>query len=102
MQSVPHNIAVVERAGYQLLTTFTLPRQAWVDGYYDFLRHARKHCWITKTPQIEFLPSQTVREIEFFQCAEGSYGMHSTCLNVLHKPKNALPTANNSVGGGRT
>src|SRR5436190_1107113 len=37
MQSVQHNRAVAERAGYKVLTTYTLPRQAWVDGYYDIL-----------------------------------------------------------------
>ena len=37
MQSVQHNIAVAESAGYTLLMTFTLPREAWIDGYYDIL-----------------------------------------------------------------
>src|SRR5262249_51784123 len=35
MQSLEHNKAVAESAGYKLLATYTLPRQAWVDGYYD-------------------------------------------------------------------
>jgi cyclopropane fatty-acyl-phospholipid synthase-like methyltransferase len=32
MQSIPQNLAVAENAGYRVLTTYTLPREAWVEG----------------------------------------------------------------------
>ena len=37
MRSVQDNIAVAESAGYKVVTTYTLPRDAWVDGYYEIL-----------------------------------------------------------------
>src|SRR5262247_2096909 len=35
MQSIQQNLAVAETAGYRALTTYTLPNDAWVKGYYD-------------------------------------------------------------------
>jgi len=40
MQAVGDNVARAETAGYKVLTTHTLPRQAWTDGYYDILAPA--------------------------------------------------------------
>jgi trans-aconitate methyltransferase len=37
MQSVHRNVAAAESSRYKLLTTYLLPREAWVDGYYDIL-----------------------------------------------------------------
>jgi hypothetical protein len=38
MQTVQHNMALAESAGYPVLGTRTLPREAWVEGYYDLLQ----------------------------------------------------------------
>jgi hypothetical protein len=37
MRSLAQNITVAENAGYKVLTTFTLPPEAWGGGYYDVL-----------------------------------------------------------------
>src|SRR5262249_19252251 len=74
MQSVPHNRAVAERAGDKGLTTHTLPRQAWVDGYYDVLAPRVKALLDHPDPSVREFAAETVREIEVFQCAEDSYG----------------------------
>ena len=74
MQSVSHNIAVAESAGYKLLTTYTLPRQTWVDGYYDVLAPRAKALLDHPDPSVRDFAAETVREIEVFQRSEDSYG----------------------------
>jgi SAM-dependent methyltransferase len=73
MQSVQHNMAVAERAGYKVLTTYTLPRQAWVDGYYDILAPRAKALLDHPAPSVRAFAAETVREIEVFQRSEDSY-----------------------------
>jgi cyclopropane fatty-acyl-phospholipid synthase-like methyltransferase len=74
MQSVQHNMAVAEKAGYKVLTTYTLPRQAWVDGYYDILAPRAKALLDHSDSSVRDFAAETVREIEVFQCSEDSYG----------------------------
>ena len=74
MRSVPHNTAVATRAGYKVLTTHTLPGRAWVDGYYDILAPRAKSLLDHPDPGVRDFAVETVREIEVFQCSEGSYG----------------------------
>jgi SAM-dependent methyltransferase len=74
MQSVQHNMAVAERAGYKVLTTYTLPREAWVDGYYDTLAPRAKALLDHPDPSVRDFAIATVREIEVFECSEDSYG----------------------------
>jgi SAM-dependent methyltransferase len=74
MQSVQHNLAVAERAGYRVLTTYTLPRQAWVDGFYDLLAPRAKALLDHPDASVRDFATETVREIEVFQCSEDSYG----------------------------
>src|SRR5262249_514076 len=74
MQPVQHNMAVAERAAYKVLTTYPLPRQAWVEGYYDILAPRAKALLDHPDPAVRDFASETVREIEVFQCSEDSYG----------------------------
>jgi trans-aconitate methyltransferase len=74
MQSVQQNRAATERAGYRVLTTYTLPRQAWVDGYYDILAPRAKALLDHPDSSVRDFAAETVREIEVFQCSEDSYG----------------------------
>jgi len=74
MRSVPENIALVESAGYRLLATHTLPRQTWVDGYYDVLAPRAKALLDHPDPSVRAFADETVREIEVFACSEDSYG----------------------------
>ena len=74
MQSVEQNIAAAKSAGYQVLTTHALPRQAWVDGYYDVLASRAKGLLDHPNLSVRDFASETVREIEVFERSEDSYG----------------------------
>ena len=74
MQFLQENIEVAKRAGYKVLTTYKLPRQAWVDGYYDILGHRSKALLDHLDPSVRDFAAETVREIDAFQCSEDSYG----------------------------
>jgi SAM-dependent methyltransferase len=74
MRSVTHNVAVAERAGYKVLTTHTLPREAWVDGYYDILAPRARVLLGHPDPAVRDFAAEAVREIEAFECSDDSYG----------------------------
>ena len=74
MQSIEDNIATVEQAGYRVLTTHTLPPQAWTDGYYDVLRPRARQMLDHPDPAVRALAADTLREIEIFEQSAGSYG----------------------------
>ncbi len=74
MQSVERNIAVAVAAGYKLLATYTLPREAWVDGYYDILALRAKALLAHPDLPVRDFAAETIREIEILDCSEDSYG----------------------------
>ena len=74
MQTVQDNIALAENAGYRLLGTHTLPRDVWVDGYYDVLQPRAKVLLAHGDPAVRAFAAETIREIEVFQRSEDSYG----------------------------
>jgi trans-aconitate methyltransferase len=74
MRSLRDNVAVAEGAGYRVLATHTLPRETWVDGYYDVLAPRAKALLDHTDPSVRDFAAETVREIEAFQFAEDSYG----------------------------
>jgi serine/threonine-protein kinase HipA len=74
MRSVRDNISAAERAGYTVLATHTLPRQAWVDGYYDVLAPRAKALLDHPDPSVREFAAETVLEIEAFGCSEDNSG----------------------------
>jgi SAM-dependent methyltransferase len=74
VHTVSHNVKEAERAGYQVLTTHTLPREAWVDGYYDILAPRASGLLGHSDPGVRDFAAETVREIEVFQRFGDSYG----------------------------
>lgn len=74
MQPVHQNIAAAENAGYKMLATYTLPRETWVDGYYDILEPRAKALVNHIDPSVRDFAVETVKEIEIFRCSEDSYG----------------------------
>jgi SAM-dependent methyltransferase len=74
MQSVDRNLAAARNAGYKVLTTYTLPNEAWVEGYYDVLGPRAKALLDHKDPSVRDFAAETVKEIEIFERSEGSYG----------------------------
>lgn len=74
MKTVAHNVEVAENAGYRLLTTYTLPEQTWVDGYYDILGPRAEALMDHASPSVRDFAAETLKEIEMFQISTGSYG----------------------------
>jgi len=74
MHAVHHNMAVAENAGYKVLNTYALPKEAWVEGYYDILEPRAKALVDHPDPSVRDFAVETVKEIEIFECSEESYG----------------------------
>jgi SAM-dependent methyltransferase len=74
MQSHQDNVATAKRAGYEVLTTYTLPDEAWVEGYYDVLEPRARALLDHPDPAVRRLAAETVEEIRVFGRSENSYG----------------------------
>ena len=74
MQSVQHNIGLAESACYRLLGIYTLPREAWVEGYYDVLAPRAMVLLDHADPSVRAFAAETIREIEVFERSDDSYG----------------------------
>lgn len=74
MQSIQQNLTDAERAGYRAITTYTLPRESWVKGYYDILEKRAKILMSHPDPSLRDFAVKTLREIEIFKYSEDSYG----------------------------
>lgn len=74
MKSAPQNIEIAQHAGYKLFNTYTLPKAAWVENYYEILEPRAKSLVDHPDVAVRDFAAETIREIETFQCAEGSYG----------------------------
>lgn len=74
MQTVQQNIAAAENAGYKVLNTYTLPREAWVEGYYDILEPRAKALVDHPDPAVRDFAIETLKEIDTFRGSEDSYG----------------------------
>lgn len=74
MQSIQQNLMVAEQAGYRVLTTYILPKETWVEGYYDILEKRAKILIGHPDPSVKDFAVETLKEIEVFECSEDSYG----------------------------
>jgi hypothetical protein len=74
MQSVPGNVTVAENAGYKVLATQVLPREAWIDGYYEILASRAQALLDHPEAEVREYAAETVREIDVFNHSEDSYG----------------------------
>ena len=74
MQSIEDNVEAIKQAGYNVLTTHTLPPQAWTDGYYDVLGPRAQEMLDHPDASVRALAADTLREIEIFQQSDDSYG----------------------------
>jgi trans-aconitate methyltransferase len=74
MQSIHRNIAVAENAGYKVLNTYTVSREAWVEGYYDVLEPRATALVDHPDSSVRDFAVETVKEIEVFKYSEDSYG----------------------------
>ena len=74
MQSVLENIVAAETAGYKIFNTYTLPREAWVENYYDVLEPRAKSLINSSDVAVREFAVETLKEIETFNISEESYG----------------------------
>ena len=74
MQSLQQNLALAANAGYRVLTTYTLPKEAWVEGYYDVLEPRAKALVDHPDASVRDFAVETLKEIEIFLRSEESYG----------------------------
>src|SRR5688572_1749575 len=62
MRSVEDNVVAAKGAGYELVTLYTLPREAWVKGYYDVLEPRAKALVGHADQSVRELAAETVKE----------------------------------------
>jgi cyclopropane fatty-acyl-phospholipid synthase-like methyltransferase len=74
MQSMQQNLAVAANVGYRVLTTYTLPQEAWVQGYYDLLEPRAKALIDHPDASVRDFAVEILKEIDIFNCSEESYG----------------------------
>jgi trans-aconitate methyltransferase len=74
MQPVDKNIATARNSGYNVLGTHTLPRRAWVEGYYEILEPRAKTLVNHPDSSVRDFAAATLKEIEIFERSERSYG----------------------------
>ena len=74
MKSVPENIEIAERAGYEIFNIYTLLEKAWIEDYYEILGSRAKSLINHADAAVRDLALETIKEIDAFGCSEGSYG----------------------------
>ncbi|HNX39664.1 MAG TPA: class I SAM-dependent methyltransferase [Methanothrix sp.] len=74
MRSADENRAVAQDAGYNVLSTHTLPRKTWVEDYYDILEQRAEALLDHPDESVRGFAAETIEEIRIFGCSEDSYG----------------------------
>ncbi len=74
MKSVEQNVALAEAAGYTVLTTYTLPEDAWTEDYYDILGPRARALLDHPDSTVRDFAASTIEEIDIFGASGGSYG----------------------------
>jgi SAM-dependent methyltransferase len=74
MESVEHNIATAEKAGYKIFNIYSLPKETWVKDYYDVLQPRAKSLLHHSDFAVRDFAVETLKEIETFEIAGDSYG----------------------------
>jgi hypothetical protein len=74
MQHTTENVRIAEGAGYDVIDTYTLSREAWTDGYYDLLSPRATVLARHADPAVRRFAEEALEEIEVFESSWGSYG----------------------------
>jgi SAM-dependent methyltransferase len=74
MASAGENVRVAETSGFRCLSTHTLPKNAWIDGYYEVLEVRASKLVEDRDPAVRALANETLQEISLFRTAGDSYG----------------------------
>ena len=73
LQRVEENVELSEKTGYKVIKTHVLPRESWIEGYYDILRSRAQALKDHEDASIREFAEGTLREIEAFEISEDSY-----------------------------
>lgn len=74
MKQTAENMILAEKAGYRVLGTHILPRQAWVDGYYEALEPRAEALANHADATVRALAQETLQEIAIFRSCGDSFG----------------------------
>lgn len=74
IQTTERNLAAGEGAGLRAAGVYTLPREAWVEGYYDVLGPRAEKLKDHPDASVREMAAETLKEIEVFESSGGSYG----------------------------
>jgi SAM-dependent methyltransferase len=74
MGSVEQNCRSAAAAGYRVLSTRVLPRQAWREGYYDILGPRAETLLQHEDPTVRAMAAENIEEIAVFDEAADSCG----------------------------
>lgn len=74
MKHADDNVAVAEYAGYRVISTHTLPREAWENRYYEILEPRAKALAENSDASVRDFALETLKEIDVFRASNDSYG----------------------------
>ena len=74
MQQASTVTKLAEQTGYRVLSTYTLPRRAWLDGYYNELAPRATALHSHPDGAVRSFAEETLLEIDVFQRCSGDYG----------------------------
>ncbi len=74
MTGIEENRSVAQATGYDILSTYTLPREAWVNQYYDSLEPRARTLINHPDESVRSFAAETLEEIRVFEYSDGSYG----------------------------
>ncbi len=74
MRSVRQNTLTAEGAGYKVLTTYTLPEDAWVEGEYDVREPRARSLGEHPDSSVRDFAAETINEIAILRRSEDGYG----------------------------
>lgn len=83
MVTAAANTSIAQEAGYDVVTTFTLARESWIDGYYDVLGPRAQSLLEHPDESVRTYAAETVREVDVFDQCGDSYGY---VFYVLRRP----------------
>lgn len=83
MRTVKQNLAIARDAGYKVLGTHLLSREAWIDGYYDKLEPLANSLLRHPEASVRNFAQETLTGIRVFDSAAGNYAY---VFYILEKP----------------
>ena len=74
IKTIERNLAEADSAGLRAVDTYTLPRESWVEDYYDVLGPRAEKLIDHPDSSVHEMAAETIREIEVFKSSGHSYG----------------------------